>query len=84
MSSFTIHAIDPLLDARLSAEAKKKGKNKNQLVKELLACGLGLPQGESFAPDYTEFCGLWSSRDAEEFATTQKENSEVNPLDWAE
>lgn len=84
MSSFTIHAIDPFLDARLSAEAKKRGTSKNQLVKELLARSLGLPQGKHLAPDYSEFCGVWSSRDAEEFLASQKDNSEINPLDWIE
>ena len=82
MGSFTIHALDPEIDTRLSREAKKKGQSKNQPVKHLLAQGLGLASDGQFAPDYSEFCGLWSSKEAEKFASTQKENSAIDLRDW--
>lgn len=51
MCSITIHAVDSELNARLSAEAKREKKSKNQLIKDLLSRSIGLPSDKSFADE---------------------------------
>jgi len=82
MSSITIHALDHNLDQRLSLEAKRSKKSKNQLVKDLLARSLGMSVDGKYADDYREFCGLWSASEFAAFNASQAENSRVDPADW--
>jgi len=82
MGSITIHALDAGLDRRLSEEARRSKRSKNQLVKDLLSRSLGMPVGGVFADDYREFCGLWTAADLAAFNSTQAENSIVDAADW--
>ena len=82
MGSFTIHHLDAELDLKLTQEAKRAKKSKNQLIKELLARSLGMPEGEVYADEYREFCGLWSSTEKEAFDALQEKNSSIDPQDW--
>lgn len=82
MGSLTIHAIDADLDLRLTDEAKKEKKSKNQLIKDMLAKSLGMPNGGTYADDYREFCGVWTVREREEFDAFQAENSRIDVGDW--
>ncbi|AFG36538.1 hypothetical protein [Spirochaeta africana] len=84
MSSITIHAIDDVLNARLTQESRRQKKSKNQLIKELLAREMGLPTEQGYADDYREFCGLWTAEEAQQFTAAQGENRTVNPEDWQE
>jgi hypothetical protein len=81
MSSITIHEIDPVLDRRLSAEAKERGMKKNLLVKELLASALGLAAQGKYTDDYRKFCGLWTREEAEEFESSVADNASIDPSD---
>jgi hypothetical protein len=82
MSSITIHAIDSDLDRRLSDEARRRKRSKNQLVKELLAHALGLPGEYGGGQDYAEFLGLWTSEECVAFASSQADNEAVDRGDW--
>jgi len=82
LSSITIHALEPALDQRLSEEARRNRKSKNQLVKDLLARSLGLPVDGKYVDDYREFCGLWSAAELADFNTLQVENSSVDAADY--
>ena len=82
MSSFTIHALDHNLDQRLSLEAKRSRKSKNQFVKDILARSLGMPVDGKYTDDYREFCGLWSAAEMAAFNASQAENSRVDFGDW--
>ncbi len=82
MSSITIHNIDYTLNERLSREARRRGKSKNALIKEILAREMGLPLDGTYADDYREFAGLWTAEEREEFERDQTENASVDPGDW--
>jgi len=83
MGSFTLHALDDELDYQLSIEAKRQKKSKNQLVKEILARHLGMPdKNGSYEDDYSEFCGLWSAAEAADFNRIQKENNRIDDGEW--
>lgn len=82
MGSLTIHAIDNDLDLRLSAEAKRNKKSKNQLIKDLLSQSLGMSITGTYADDYREFCGIWTNSEREAFDAYQAENSRIDEGDW--
>jgi len=82
MSSLTIHAIDTDLDLRLTDEARKNKKSKNQLIKDVLAHSLGMPTEGKYADDYREFCGIWSVGERESFDAFQADNSRLDEGDW--
>lgn len=82
MASITIHSIDDSLKARLDEEAKRRGISKNQLVKQLLSDDLGLRSNSSPGSGYSEFCGVWSSADLNEFAAAQRANETPDLTDW--
>ena len=82
MASFTIHSIEPELDEKLTAEAKRRNTSKNRLVKELLARSLGMRVHGEVTDDYREFCGLWSAEEHAEFMSRQEDNACVDAGDW--
>lgn len=82
MSSITIHDIDDELNERLTREARRRHTSKNALIKRLLAQEVGLPVDGSYADDYREFVGLWSSEEYAEFSQVQRENRTIDPADW--
>ena len=55
MSSLTIHDIDVDLDLRLTDEAKRNKKSKNQLIKDAWAHSFGMTTDGKYADDYREF-----------------------------
>jgi hypothetical protein len=57
--------------------------SKNNLVKELLARSLGLPINGKLPDDYSEFCGLWTESEYEQFNANQRGNSRVDSEDWS-
>jgi len=82
MSSITIHELDSLLDRRLTEEAKRSRKSKNQFIKDSLSRVVGLPSEGRYADDYRDFCGIWSSAEREEFDAFQSENARIDAGDW--
>jgi len=82
MGSITIHDLDVTLDQKLTEEAKRSRKSKNQFIKEALSRSLGLPVSGRYADDYREFCGLWSSAERNAFDAFQAENARIDVGDW--
>ena len=82
MSSLTIHDIDVDLDLRLTDEAKRNKKSKNQLIKDVLAHSFGMLTDGTYADDYREFCGIWTVREREAFDAFQADNSRIDEGDW--
>lgn len=83
MSSFTIHALEPELDARLAERAKLAKVSKNQLIKDVLSRATGLPASSGLPDDYREFCGLWTQEERAAFDAAQADNERVDSRDWA-
>jgi hypothetical protein len=82
MSSLTIHSIDVVLDDRLTEEARKNKKSKNQLIKEILARSLGMTEGGLYSDDYREFCGVWTTAEHQAFEASQTGNASIDTEDW--
>lgn len=82
MASITIHEIDEILNERLTQEARRRKKSKNQLIKEILAREMGLPVGISYADDYREFCGVWTAAETAEFSATATDGRRIDREDW--
>lgn len=82
MSSITIHALDSVLDRKLTEEAKRSRKSKNQFIKDSLSRMVGLPAGGLYGDDYREFCGVWNSSEQESFDAAQAENTRIDTGDW--
>ncbi len=78
MSSITIHDLDHELDRKLTEEAHRSKKSKNQTVKDFLARALGMRVDGRYADDYREFCGLWSEDELKAFNKLQAENSKID------
>ena len=81
MASITIHEIDDVLNERLTQEARRRKKSKNQLIKEILAREMGLPVGVSYADDYREFCGMWTVAESAEFSAPAADGRRMGPKD---
>jgi hypothetical protein len=82
MGSITIHDLDTALDRRLTEEAGRAHKSKNQFIKEVLARALGLPVAGRFGDEYREFCGAWDVAEREAFDAVQAGYEQVDPEDW--
>lgn len=82
MSSMTIHDLDLDLDRKLTEEARRSRKSKNQIVKDFLARALGMQVHGRYSDDYREFCGLWSENELNAFNKLQAENSKIDASDW--
>ncbi|MBT3276230.1 MAG: hypothetical protein HN368_23990 [Spirochaetales bacterium] len=82
MSSITIHNLDAELDQKLTDEARRRKKSKNQFIKDLLAKDMGLRVEGKYSDDYQDFCGLWKREEMDEFNRTQEDNTRVDTQDW--
>jgi ABC-type phosphate/phosphonate transport system substrate-binding protein len=82
MSSITIHDLDHELDRKLTEEARRSRKSKNQVVKDFLARALGMQVHGRYSDDYGEFCGRWSEDELKTFNRLQAENSKIDATDW--
>ena len=70
MNTLTIHALETKVEKRIRTKARRERKSLNQTLKELLAAsvGIGLSPALDHRNDFAEFCGIWSPKDASEFA----------------
>lgn len=86
MSTLTIHALEPSVEKRIRAKAEREGRSLNQTLKVLLAESVGMQPTRSSATDYraefSEFKGVWSKRDAQEFQAAVADLERVNMADW--
>jgi hypothetical protein len=84
MKSITVHDLDDSLQALVEETARKEGLSLNQAVKRLLRQALGLEPGGNVGrkTDFSEFCGVWSKADLEEFEKNTENLRKVDPEDW--
>lgn len=68
MKSITLHEIDEDLEQALVNIAQQEGISLNRLVNRLLREQLGLTNEPiDYRADFAEFCGVWSTEEAEQF-----------------
>jgi hypothetical protein len=84
MRTLTIHALEPAVEKRIRAKARREGKSINQALKELLATsvGVGPTQATDHKADFTEFLGIWTDADAKVFDKAIADLEKVDPADW--
>jgi hypothetical protein len=85
MSTLTIHALEPAVEARIRAKAKRDGRSLNRTLKELLAGSVGVRPssgGEDRRADFAEFRGIWTAQDARDFRDATVAMESVDPADW--
>jgi len=84
MGTLTIHALDPAVEKRVRAKARREGKSMNQALKELLATsvGIGPSHDTDHRSDFTEFHGVWTEAEAKAFDEAIADLEKVDPADW--
>ena len=84
MSTLTIHALEPTVEKRIRARARRDGRSLNQTLKVLLAESVGVSQtpAADHRADFAEFCGVWTAREAREFAAATADMDTVDRADW--
>ena len=84
MSTLTIHALETDVEKRIRTKARRERKSLNQTLKELLAAsvGVGLSPAADHRADFAEFCGIWTPKDASEFAAATADLETVEKDDW--
>jgi hypothetical protein len=83
MTSITIHNLEEPLSGLIREKARRQGVSLNKVIKQLLAESLGLSQkNNSPENDFTDFSGVWSPDDLEEFLGNTEALSHIDPRDW--
>jgi len=84
MKSLTIHSMDEQLAAQIKRRAQEQSISMNELVKQLLAEGLGIkvPSVPPHREDFASFCGTWTESEAREFSIRMEDTNRVDPEDW--
>jgi len=83
MKSITIHKIDDETEKRLTELATKEGISLNSLIKRVLRESLGVEKKSvNNKSDFTEFCGIWSEEDLQEFQQKVAPLEKINDEDW--
>lgn len=82
MKSITIHSIDDQLADLIKKKAEAKGASLNKTIKELLTSALGLNRIIKKRKDFSEFSGMWSEKEAEEFDKAVEDFEKIDKEDW--
>ncbi len=84
MSAMTIHALDPVVETRIRARARREGRSLNQPLKELLATSVGCHESaaSNHKDDFDAFCGVWTGEDEKEFMAATADFEKVDHGDW--
>jgi hypothetical protein len=84
MRTLTIHALEPAVEKRIRAKARREGKSINQALKELLATsvGIGSTCATDHKADFAEFRGIWTDADASAFGAAIADLEKIDPADW--
>lgn len=84
MNTMTIHALDVAVEKRIRAKARRDGKSLNQTLKEILSASVGIssmPAADHRA-DFAEFCGIWTTQEANDFKAATADLEAVDKADW--
>lgn len=82
MSSITIHNLDSGLDALIHREAESWGLSLNKTIKRLLEKSLGINHKLRPKSDFSEFFGVWTKKEADEFDKAVKDFERIDREDW--
>jgi hypothetical protein len=84
MKSLTIHAMDDQLAAQIKHRAQEMSVSMNELVKMVLAEGLGIkaPVAPPHHDDFAVFCGTWTDDEARAFESGIADMRKVDPEEW--
>ena len=85
MKTITIRGVDPNLDAKLKAEASKRGTSVNQLILEMIKNGLGLQHRPRFSREYDDLDDLLGRWSEEEYTAIQgriDQGRKIDPELW--
>ena len=84
MKSITVHALDDQLAAQIKRRAQERSISMNELMKQLLAEGLGLkvPTVPPHQDDFAVFSGTWTEEQAWTFDARAAGTARVDPEDW--
>ncbi len=84
MGVITIHALEPGVEKRIRARARRQHKSLNQTVKELLAERVAgkVQTPADHRATFAEFAGVWSRAEARAFEVATADFSKVDSEDW--
>lgn len=84
MKSLTIHALDDQLAAQIKHRAQELSISMNELVKRILAEGLGIkaPTSPPHLEDFTSFCDTWTAEEAQAFEENVADTEKIEAGDW--
>ncbi len=77
---YTLRDIPPALDRALRERARQEGKSLNQVAREALKRGVGLPEENQVADDLDCLAGTWQDDPAFDEAIRQQDT--VDPEAW--
>ncbi len=77
---YTLRDIPPALDRALRERADQEGKSLNQVAREALRRGIGLPEQERVSDDLDQLVGTWQDDPAFDEAIRQQDM--VDPEAW--
>ena len=85
MKSITIHGLDDPLNTLIREKARQQQLSLNKTIKKLLEQSLGLTPGNdnNRRDDFSDLCGVWTTKDVEEFTANNQEFNAIDPEDWA-
>jgi len=82
MKSLTIHNMEQDLIKAIEQLAGATGLSQNKVVKKLLRKALGLEGPKEPHRDFSAFCGLWSSEEAEIFEKAVRSFEQIDKELW--
>jgi plasmid stability protein len=77
---YTLRDIPPALDRALRERAEREGKSLNQVAREALRRGIGLPEQEQVSHDLDHVIGTWKDDPAFDEAISLQDT--VDPEAW--
>jgi hypothetical protein len=77
---YTLRDIPPALDRALRERAEQEGKSLNQVAREALKRGIGLPESQQVWDDLDHLVGSWQDDPA--FDEAIKQQDTVDPEAW--
>ena len=83
MKSITIHKLDPRLANAIEEMASTLEISQNKAIQMLLKKALGMNDLDVPKKDFSEFCGLWSEKEAKEFDRRVKDFDRVDEEMWS-
>lgn len=81
MKSITIHNLDDTLAKLLRERADQNDTSLNQTIKKLLQQSLGISK-QPKKQDFSEFSGVWSQEEFDEFEHSIKDFERIDSRDW--